>query len=90
MVNSSDERYAGQPNTPPPAVCDFCGATLYHQGFALADRVVWSPFPERCTCEMAVKARDEATAERIAREAAERKAQEERKLREKIKRIIGE
>ena len=90
MVNSSDERYAGQPNTPPPAVCEYCGATLYHQGFALADRVIWSPFPERCTCEEAVMARAQATAERKAQEAAERRAKEERQLREKIKRIIGE
>ena len=90
LISSSDERYAGQPNTPAPTACEFCGATLYRKGFAYSDHVVWSPFPDRCTCPDAMAAHEQAAAARRAEEEAERKAQEDQKLRARIKKIIGE
>ena len=64
LISSSDERYAGQPNTPAPTACEFCGATLYRKGFAYSDHVVWSPFPDRCTCPDAMAAHEQAAAAR--------------------------
>ena len=54
----------------------------YHKGFKFGDRIIWPPYgAERCTCPQAVKAYEEE---------ARRKAEAERKMRERINRIIGE
>ena len=90
-ILSSAEAYAGKPGTPEPAVCEFCGAQRYHRGFMFGDRIMWAPYgAERCTCTEAVAAHEKAEAERIAKEDAELKAEADRKLRDKIKRIVGE
>lgn len=88
---SCDEEFAGQPGTPEPVPCEFCGKLRYHRGFDFCGRIMWAPYgPERCDCPDAVAAHEKAEAERKAREEAERKAEEDRKLRERIRKIIGE
>lgn len=90
-ILSSDEAYAGQPGTPEPVPCEFCGAIRHHRGFMFGDRVMWAPYgAERCTCGAAVAAYEKEQAEKAAREEAERKAEEDRRIRERIKKIIGE
>lgn len=78
-------------NPPSPATCKYCGATRYTKGIFTGDRIIWMPFgPERCTCPEAVAEYEKAMAERIEKEEAERKAEEDRKLKGRIRRIIGE
>jgi DNA replication protein DnaC len=72
-------------------MCEFCGAPRYTKGFSFGGRVFWFPGgPDICTCHEAVAAHEQAEAERQAREEAERKAEEDYKLREKVRRIVGE
>ena len=88
---SNDERVADLPDTPAPVPCEFCGAMRYHKGFKFGDRIIWPPYgAERCTCPQAVKAYEEEKAAKVAEEEANRKAEAERKMRERINRIIGE
>lgn len=88
---SSDEAYEGRPGVPEPVPCEFCGALRYFRGFQLGERIMWAPYgPERCTCSEAVEAHEKAEADRIDKEEAEQKAEADRKLRDRIKRIIGE
>lgn len=55
------------------------------------DRVMWAPYgPEQCTCADAVAAYKKEQAKKAAREEADRKAEEDRRIRERIKKIIGE
>ena len=88
---SNDERLAGRPGVPEPVHCEFCGALRYHKGIQLGNRILWPPYgAERCTCPEAVAAYEKAKAEREAAEAAAAKAEEEKKMRDRIKRIVGE
>ena len=88
---SNDERLAGRPGVPEPVPCEFCGALRYHKGILLGNRILWPPYgAERCTCPEAVAAYEKAKAEREAAEAAAAKAEEEKKMRDRIKRIVGE
>ena len=88
---SNDERLAGRPGVPEPVPCEFCGALRYHKGIPLGNRILWPPYgAERCTCPEAVAAYEKEKAEREAAEAAAAKAEEEKKMRERIKRIVGE
>ena len=88
---SNDERLAGRPGVPEPVPCEFCGALRYHKGTPLGNRILWPPYgAERCTCPEAVAAYEKEKAEREAAEAAAAKAEEEKKMRERIKRIVGE
>ena len=88
---SNDERLAGRPGVPEPVPCEFCGALRYHKGIQLGNRILWPPYgAERCTCPEAVAAYEKAQAEREAAEAAAAKAEEEKKMRDRIKRIVGE
>ncbi len=90
FVWSNDPRVQGF-NPPPPAICEFCGATLYTKGMSFGRRVIWMPYgPERCTCPEAVAEYERIEAERIAKEEAERRAEENRELQERVNRIIGE
>lgn len=88
---SNDERLAGRPGVPEPVPCEFCGTLRYHKGIPLGNRILWPPYgAERCTCPEAVAAYEKAKAEREAAEAAAAKAEEEKKMRDRIKRIVGE
>ena len=81
-VLCTDPEYAGNPGVPDPATCEYCGKIRPVKGFRLGDRIFWAPYgPERCDC---------AQAEKKAREEAERKAEEDRRLKERIRKIIGE
>lgn len=63
----------------------------YHKGITLGNRILWPPYgAERCTCPEAVAAYEKAKTEREAAEAAAAKAEEEKKMRDRIKRIVGE
>lgn len=87
---SNDPRAEGM-NPPPPAPCEYCGAMRYTKGINFGSRLLWMPTgPERCTCPEAVAAYEKAEAERLAKEEAERKAEETRKLNDRIRRIVGE
>lgn len=91
VIWSNDERLAGRPDVPEPVPCEFCGAMRYHKGIPLGERILWPPYgAERCTCPEAVAAYEKEQAEAAARAEARRKADEEQKLRERIKRIVGE
>lgn len=75
---------------PPDEKCEFCGATLHHEGLVLWGSVImWSPFAGPCTCEPAQR----RYKERIAQE--EREEQERKRLarqqitQAKIDRLIG-
>ena len=75
---------------PEPAICEFCGAKLYHHAVANGGvAMLFAPFPERCTCERAAekwKAHDEAEA-RKKQEAEEAEARKRRMQR--IERLLG-
>jgi len=76
---------------PAPVTCIYCGGTRYTKGMNFGNRVIWMPYgAERCTCPEAVHEYEKAEAERIAKEEAEKKAEDDRKLKERIRRIIGE
>ncbi|MDD3230495.1 MAG: ATP-binding protein [Oscillospiraceae bacterium] len=78
-------------NPPAPVPCEYCGAMRYTKGINFGNRIIWMPYgPERCTCPEAVAAHEKEEAERLAKEETEHKAEETRKLNEKIRRIIGE
>lgn len=90
-MSTEDEAIAGIPGAPQPVPCEYCGKIRHYKGFRLGERIAWPPTgPERCDCPDAVAAYEKAEAERKAREEAERKAEEDYKLREKIRKIVGE
>lgn len=87
----SNDPEAKRHNPPETVLCEYCGAQRYTKGINFGSRVIWMPYgPERCTCPEAVAAYEKAEAERLAKEEAERKAEETRKLNERIHKIIGE
>ena len=88
---SSDPEYAGKPNTPEPVPCEYCGKLLYTRGHKFNGRILWHPFgPNPCDCPEAEEARQNAEAERTAKEEAKRKREEDAKMADRVKRIIGE
>lgn len=87
FVSSRD--FEGVPDVPEPVVCEFCGATLYHNGVVMGDRALWTPVVAHCTCPEAVSAYEAAKREREAEEEAKRKAEESRKFQERVKKIVG-
>ena len=90
FIMSNDPK-AENLNPPAPVSCEYCGATRYTKGINFGNRVIWMPYgPERCSCPEAVAAYEKSEAERIAKEEAERKAEETRKMNERIRKIIGE
>ena len=77
---------------PPAAVCcEHCGAPRYSKGIVLGKRIMWMPYgAEPCTCPEAVAAIKKAESERLAKEEAERKVEENRKFKARIRKNIGE
>jgi DNA replication protein DnaC len=86
-VMSNDERAAIY-YPPEPVACEFCGAPRYTKGIYQGSYygVKWNVVPEPCTCPEA----EEVEAARLAKLEVERKAEEARKLNERIREIIGE
>ncbi len=89
FVSSCD--FADMPGTPPPKICEFCGSPVYYKGVINDDGYVfWTPNDIPCTCPEAVAAHEAKEAKRKEQEKAEREAQENRRFREKVERVIGE
>lgn len=88
IMSSDKEATAFSP--PDPVVCEYCGQPRYHRGTRLQDRILWIPVPQPCSCPEAVAAKEKAQAEAKAKELAERKAAEEQRIRNRIKKLIGE
>ncbi len=87
----SNDPAAAPYNPPAPVPCEYCGAPRYTKGMNFGSRVIWMPSgPQRCTCPEAVAAYEKERAEAEAAEAARLKAEEDRKMRERVQRIIGE
>lgn len=97
-ITSKEAEKMGIPSrspAPPPAKCEYCGATLYHEGLIIPvmgrgpEILFWSPAPRRCTCEKAVEYWAVQDAEEKRRQA-ERAAQEEaERRRARIERLLG-
>jgi len=92
FIMSNEPKAKGMnPPPPDPVPCEYCGADRHTKGLDFGQRVLWMPYgAERCTCPEAVAAHEKAEAERIAKEEAERAAEEARKLNERIRKNIGE
>lgn len=92
QVMSNDPELAGQPGTPEPVACEYCGRPRYYKGFRLTgERIIWAPYgAERCTCAKAVEAHKREEADRKARKEAEEQAERDQHLKNRIKRIVGE
>jgi DNA replication protein DnaC len=87
----SNDPEAAPYNPPAPVPCEYCGAPRYTEGIDFGSRVIWMPSgPQQCTCPEAVAAYEKKRAEAEAAEAARQKAEEDRKMRERVQRIIGE
>jgi DNA replication protein DnaC len=59
IVLSRDAAQYGGAKPPEPATCQFCGATLYHEGllrfWSVREVFMWKKDPQRCTCPDAVE-----------------------------------
>ena len=87
----SNDPKAEKYNPPEAIPCEYCGAMRYTKGINFGSRIMWMPYgPERCTCPEAVAAYEKAEAERLEKEEAECKEAEALRLKERIKKIIGE
>lgn len=87
----SNEPMAKKYGAPDPVPCEYCGKPRYTKGFFLLGDIKWNFCgPERCDCPEAVAAYEKEKAEKEAREKAERERAEAEKLRERVRRIIGE
>jgi DNA replication protein DnaC len=76
---------------PEPKVCEFCGQTLYHEGVILFDQVAfWSPIPQRCTCERAVKYWADYEAKQRKIKEQEELASKRAAMQAKINRLLGQ
>ena len=80
---------------PPPEICEFCGATLYHEGLAFPiagekpQISLWSPNPQRCTCQRAAEYWAEHDALEKRKREEERKAEENRRRVIRTERLLG-
>lgn len=89
---SNDPRVAGLPGTPAPVICEFCGAERYTEGInLLGARILWYPTGARpCTCAEGIAQYEQRKAEAAARKEAEEKAEADSRMRERVRKIIGE
>lgn len=87
----SDSPEAAGFDPPDPVPCKYCGKLRQTRGFKFGDRIMWAPYgPERCDCPEAVAEYERETAEREAAERAKKEAEEAKKMRERVRRIIGD
>ena len=87
----TDPEFEGVPGVPEPVPCEFCGKLRPTKGFRFGEKIFWAPYgPERCDCEQAVAKYEAEQAEKKAREEAECKAEEDRRMKERVRKIIGE
>ena len=79
---------------PEPVACDYCGKTLYYQGFVIPGDVarifLWTKQPQRCNCPEAVK-RWEAHDVEVERKIKEKEAAEERaKHKRRVENLLSQ
>jgi len=90
QIIKSNDPEAKDLNPPAPEICNYCGKARYTEGLYFGGRdVIWMNFAEPCTCHEAVAEQERLKAKRIAEEEAEKKAAEDRRLQERIRKIIG-
>jgi len=91
ILLSNDPRVIGNPETPPPVICEFCGAERYTEGINLLGRVIWFPGGAKaCSCPKGKAHHNKLEKEREAQKEAERKEEENRKMRERVNKVINE
>lgn len=85
---------------PEPVTCEFCGKTLYYEGWVTPGTVTgygekrfphifrWSSHPQRCTCPSATKKWAEYDAEIERKEMEEKKAREIAMHRDRVDRLL--
>lgn len=93
-ILSNDLRFAGRAETPPPVICEFCGSERYTEGLLMPfaqGKVLWFPGGAKpCTCPEGTAQHEQAVAAREAQESAKKKAEEDEKMRTRVKRVIGD
>jgi DNA replication protein DnaC len=88
---SNDPAVAGLADIPESAVCEFCGAERHVEGINFFGRFFWNPSGATpCTCPEGTAEYRRICAEREAKEAAEEKELADKKMRERVSRVIGE
>lgn len=84
--------YTSERPAPPPTTCEYCGRTLEHEGiiapFAAGKILLWSPSPQRCTCDGATEYWARHDQEEKEREAEEKRRQQQAAVKAKIDRLI--
>ena len=87
---SNDPRVKGLTDTPPPAICKFCGAEQYAEGLPFAGRVLWFHITKPCKCPEGQEKYKQEQADQEALMAYAEKAKADMKMREKVRRVINE
>lgn len=88
---TSNNPDAASYNPPDPVPCEYCGAMRYTDGRYMLGRILWNfSGPNRCKCPEAVAAYEAETAQREAEERAAKEAEEAKKMRERVQRLLGE
>ena len=87
---SNDPAVQGH-NPPDPVPCEYCGKLRYTEGYFLLGKIMWNlSGPKHCDCPEAMAAYEKEKAEREAKERAKQQAEADRKMRERVARIIGD
>ena len=91
-ILSNDPLVAGLPDTPAPVICDYCAAERHTKGFSLLGmKIWWNPGgAESCICPEGRRDHERAVIEREMHDEAERKAEEDAKMRKRVARVVGE
>jgi len=88
---TSDDPQAAAFNPPEPVPCEYCGAMRHTRGIHLGSRIMWAPYgPEHCTCPEGEAAYQAQKAEQERLERERKQAEEDQKMRDRIRKIIGE
>lgn len=77
---------------PAPVPCEYCGKPRYTKGYIFdATRIFWNPLgPVPCDCPEAVAEHKRAEEERQAQIEAKREAEEAAKMRDRVRRLVGD
>jgi DNA replication protein DnaC len=89
FISADDPRVAGQPGTPPPDECPFCGKINYRRALTgYVKNLFWQPFPAECACPEATRERERIQREKGRREVEEQRAKAESAARSKVERLL--
>lgn len=87
---AAEQRVKSRNKPPEPVTCEYCGATLYHEGIIMQGSVmIWFQEPMRCTCEAAKKYWAEYDAEQERKKKQEELDAERARKRARIERLLG-